>query len=199
MSFQESFSKQDLEQQPKAETTIDDSYNNMGTGPGIGIAPPLVSEKQRSVASPETDIDDDDAERRKRENDNKLNRDDDSKMNRDDDPKLSRDDGHRKSDKFDDDKKKGDKSKRKESDKSKDKKSGFFGRLRSPKDKDSKKGKGKETDIDSAPGSPTSPDSAYQVKKHTCLLKIILGQCICMCYMLKIILFIQFYMYFLYS
>ncbi|XP_071179442.1 band 4.1-like protein 3 isoform X4 [Mytilus edulis] len=155
-------SRKDLEQQPKAETTIDDSYNNMGTGPGIGIAPPLVSEKQRSVASPETDIDDDDAERRKRENDNKLNRDDDSKMNRDDDPKLSRDDGHRKSDKFDDDKKKGDKSKRKESDKSKDKKSGFFGRLRSPKDKDSKKGKGKETDIDSAPGSPTSPDSAYQ-------------------------------------
>ncbi|XP_063437537.1 band 4.1-like protein 2 isoform X4 [Mytilus trossulus] len=148
-------SRKDLEQQPKAETTIDDSYNNMGTGPGIRIAPPLVSEKQRSVASPETDIDDgDDAERRKRENDNKLDRDDDHK--------LSRDDGHRKSDKFDDDKKKGDKSKRKESDKSKDKKSGFFGRLRSPKDKDCKKGKGKETDIDSAPGSPTSPDSAYQ-------------------------------------
>ncbi|XP_076100820.1 uncharacterized protein LOC143070043 isoform X4 [Mytilus galloprovincialis] len=155
-------SRKDLDQQPKAETTIDDSYNNMGTGPGIGIVAPLVSEKQRSVASPETDIDDDDAERRKRENDNKLNRDDDLKMNRDDDPKLDRGDGHRKSDKFDDDKKKGDKSKRKESDKSKDKKSGFFGRLRSSKDKDSKKGKGKETDIDSAPGSPTSPDSAYQ-------------------------------------
>ncbi|CAG2218360.1 Protein 4.1 homolog,Cytoskeletal protein 4.1,Band 4.1-like protein 1,Band 4.1-like protein 2,Protein 4.1,Band 4.1-like protein 3 [Mytilus edulis] len=45
---------------------------------------------------------------------------------------------------------------------SRKKTSGFFGRLRSPKDKDSKKGKGKETDIDSAPGSPTSPDSAYQ-------------------------------------
>ncbi|CAC5384933.1 Band 4.1-like protein 3,Protein 4.1,Erythroid protein 4.1,Protein 4.1 homolog,FERM, ARHGEF and pleckstrin domain-containing protein 1,Band 4.1-like protein 2,Band 4.1-like protein 1,Cytoskeletal protein 4.1 [Mytilus coruscus] len=154
-------SRKDLEQQPKAETTIDDSYNNMGTGPGIGIVAPLVSEKQKSVASPETDIDDD-AERRKRDADDKLNRDDDPTMNRGDDPKLNRGDGHRKSDKFDDEKKKGDKSKRKESDKSKDKKSGFFGRLRSPKDKDSKKGKGKETDIDSPPGSPTSPDSAYQ-------------------------------------
>lgn len=171
----------------------------MGTGPGIGIVAPLVSEKQRSVASPETDIDDDDAERRKRENDNKLNRDDDLKMNRDDDPKLDRGDGHRKSDKFDDDKKKGDKSKRKESDKSKDKKSGFFGRLRSSKDKDSKKGKGKETDIDSAPGSPTSPDSAYQVKNTPACFKLYQGNAYVCAICLKPFYLNNFDMYFLYS
>lgn len=135
--------------QPVAETTIDDTNNNMGGLAGLGVTSPRKTDdkKNKSGASQETDIDGygDDKQRELDQKNDGMNRNDD----------------HRKSDKHDDDKKK-DKSKRKESDKSKDKKSGFFGRLKSPKDKDSKKGKGR--DSDSAPSSPTSPDSLDKVK-----------------------------------